>query len=311
MKHTLLLVFTLFFYSAFSQSYTFEKATAPYQEITNATFEIPDTSQYFGNVFTRPDMYFSAFGKEYDLYDGVYIPLKQGYAYFTNNTHSTTVYGAKGIFGARQGMNQTSMFSFTTETENGNRRFVSQWKNMGFTNGDSTHFINFQVWLHETSGVIEMHFGASLVKNGLWEGGANGPTIGLLEMDDQFSTIYNELWLSGNPASPSATHTTGTVQLDGVPAEGTVYRFTPSFTGINDADKGSTFSFFPNPAKDVLYVNHSQPEADILITDCYGKELLKLAQHHSADAIAINHLPAGIYFLSSGKSACEKLVIQK
>lgn len=311
MKHTLLFVFTLVFYGAFSQSYTFEKAMVPYQEITNSTFEIPDTSQYFGNVFTRPDMYFSSFGKEYDLYDGVYIPLKQGYAYFSNNTHSTTVYAAKGIFGARQGMDQTSMFSFTTETENGNRRFICQWKNMGFTNGDSTHFLNFQVWLHETSGVIEMKFGASSVKNGLWEGGANGPTVGILEMDDQFSTIYNQLWLSGNTASPSVTHTSGVVQLDGVPAEGTVYRFTPPTTGINDIGSATAFTFFPNPANDVLFVNHSQPETDILITDCYGKELLKVGNHYSSDAITIDHLPAGVYFLSAGKSACEKLVIQK
>lgn len=236
MKRLYPVVLLILTYHYSNAQYQFTKLTdQTYTELTNPDYVVYDTTIYWEQVKTRVDMYFKAFGKQYDLYDFVFIPIKQGYFYFTNSTHSTTVYAAKGIFDARPGKGQQSTFSFKTETFGGKKVFTAQWKNLGFINGDSTHFINFQAKLIEDQERIEFHFGPSYTKNGLYENGANGPTIGILEMDAPFSTIYTQLWLSGSPQSPSVVKTSGVVNLNGTPANGTVYRFAYAASGLKSA----------------------------------------------------------------------------
>lgn len=284
-----------------AQTYTLQTQVQPYQEITNPDYEIPDTSQYFGNVNTKPAVNFKCFNQTYNLEENVLIPLKEGYLFFTNATHSITLYVAKGDFVGRPGNNQTSVFSFKTEGTTGNKVFTLQWKNMGLLGGDENDYINFQAKLYESTGVIEYHFGPSAVKPGLWINGANGPTIGILEMDAPFSTIYNQLWLSGQPSNPTVVNTNGIVNIDQAPANNTLYRFMPATSSITAVHRGSGLKVYPTllSCGDKLHI-----EADagkeikyISLFDCMGKKAW--SSEISASHVTIPGLPQGVYFLTT------------
>lgn len=281
-----------------AQTYTVEILTnQTYTEITNADYAIPDSSIYFGNVTIRPNMSFKTYSSTYDLNEGVFTPLKQGYSYFINSNKSTTIYVAKGVFGARQGENQTSEFSFKTSGTTNNHIFVSQWKNMGFTNGNESSFINFQLKLYEQSGVIEMHFGVNQASTGLWENNANGPTIGLLEMNAAFSTIYNQIWLSGNALIPSIESGSQVYNLNSTPPQGTVYRFKPTPVGVKSNELIANVSIYPNPAQHELHIN-CQGVFTATVLTLSGKLCSQVNGNNTA-TLNLQELPNGIYLLQT------------
>jgi len=282
--------------------YQFTKLTdQTYQEITDPTYIIYDTTIYWANVLTKPDMFFKAFGKEYDLMDGISIPLKEGYFFIQNATRSTTVYACKGSYDGRPGKKQQSTFSFKTETSGTKKIFIAQWKNLGFKNGDSTDFINFQARLAEDGERIELHFGPSSVKNGLYEDGANGPTIGLLEMDQTFSTIYNQLWLSGAPKTPVVVNTNDVINLDGTPPNGTTYIFAYGTAGIkkNESIIGSNIysAYVMHDKIKINWQNESSGNHEIIITDLKGVTVYT-GKVNSNDAEISHFLSSGLYSLT-------------
>lgn len=234
---------SLIFISVFIFCYTAGKAqynlqvtpNKTYTDIGSGDFEIPDTSQFWGNIIIRPNFSFNAFGSSYDFNSQpIYIPIKQGYMYFINDTNSTTIYGSRGDFVARPGQNQTSVFSYVATGLGGERGLILQWKNVGLANGDSSDFLNFQIWLYEKSGGIEIRFGDVNVKSNLWENNANGPIIGLLEMDKNFSNIFNRVWLTGDAQSPVETKTGTFLALNNTPKKGMSYLFTPVITSVKE-----------------------------------------------------------------------------
>lgn len=246
-KYFLILVF-IFCCKIGSSQYDLQvKTNQTYNEITDADFEVPDSAPFWGNVSIKPDFNFNAFGSAYDFNtQSVFIPVKQGYAYFINNTRSTTIYASRGDFVARKGQNQTSMFSYQVAGLGGERGLLLQWKNMGFADGDSSDFINFQILLFEKSGNISIRIGDVNVKNNIWENNANGPIIGLLEMDNTFSTIFNRTWLTGDAQSPVETKTGTFLALNSTPQKGTTYTFSPKTTSVSEiANNGDVIKAYP------------------------------------------------------------------
>lgn len=270
---------------------------AIYTEITNPTYEIPDNSPYFGNVNTKPSMQFKAFAQNYDLSQNVYIPIKQGYCYFDNGTRSVTIYACDGSFAKRPGY--TSVFSFKTETSGSEKIFIMQWKNMGVENGHDSDYLNFQIHLYEKSGNIEFHYGDSKLRNGLFNSGANGPSVGILEMDASFTTIFGQIWLKGNPSKPQTFNTYALYTLDRLPQPGTVYRFVNQQSSI-DVNQSQKFAIdlYPQPASDKLTVSVSDDKivrADVYSLD--GKRVCNTAVNQKHVDMDLSGLSPGIYLI--------------
>jgi hypothetical protein len=278
-----------------------------YTEITNPTFEIPDNSQFWGNVTTKGNINFNAFGSSYELTNNnVFIPLKQGYAYFTNNSRSTTLYAARGEFDGRNGNNGTSVFSFANETIGGEQVFKMQWKNVGFENQDSTNYINFQLWLYESSGIIEMRYGAMNVAANIWETGANGPIVGLLEMDNSFNTIFNRTWLTGNAQSPVETKTGTFLHLDNTPKEGTVYKFTPQTTSVNEVSSFNNYKVYPTVIEEqntlkVEQLSQCNSAQTLKVYNTLGKVILEEILTNTTQLIQLPEIESGFYYVSIEK----------
>ena len=111
----------------------------------------------------------------------------------------------------------------------GNRIFKLEYAQAGLYGGSGNDEANFQIWLHEASGVIEFHYGNCVASDPeeAFED-ETGPTIGLLNMVETTGT--SGLLVSGNSGSETTTNVIGESRdyLNGVPLNGTTYRFTPN-----------------------------------------------------------------------------------
>src|SRR5262249_49066157 len=154
---------------------------------------------------------------------------------------------------------------------------------------------------YESTGVIEYHFGPSSVKPGLWMNGANGPTIGLLEMNAPFSTIYNQLWLSGQPASPIVVNTNGIVNIDQEPVNNTLYRFVPATSSVTATQQHNEFKVYPTLLAPGDKLNIESPAGkkikQVNLFDGTGRNVWSATI--SSAAVTMPELPQGIYHLTA------------
>ena len=130
--------------------------------------------------------------------------------------------------------NNKSEVSYKTEGTTPNRILKIQFHNAGFL-AEAPVFpdsVNFQVWIYETSYILEFRYGTNSVKHSSYNGD-NGPVI---EIADPLAPPSNFIVLEGDPANPTlrTSNFASRTSLTGSPANGTIYRFTPSpfHTGV-------------------------------------------------------------------------------
>ena len=141
-----------------------------------------------------------------------------------------------------------------------------EWKNVGFYNeltddNVSTDFTNFQLWLYESTGNIEIHFGPnSVTQPTLCYDGEKEPFFGVYASYDlyNFGNLGSGLELTGPANMPTAqasvdpylTYTDGTV------SNGKVYRFVRTPLGMDEETISDyTFTLSPNPTSGLVQVS--------------------------------------------------------
>lgn len=111
-----------------------------------------------------------------------------------------------------------------------NRILKIEFKNAGFSD-DGPNFndsVNVQCWLYETSNIIEFRYGPNSVKPSTWD--KNEGTIGIVN-----KAVSKLVSMEGTPSNPYInTNIMIVTRLDGLPPNGTVYKFTPSTGGIKE-----------------------------------------------------------------------------
>ena len=149
-----------------------------------------------------------------------------------------------------------------------------QWKNMKIRTGAADNFCNFQVWVYQANGILEIHYGPSK-SNETGYTSQTGPHIGFFYAPDAFNKMYEKIWLTKGPGTYTLD-TNATIAFwpaYGLPAENTVFRFVPRniTAGINDI-AGKKISIYPNPAHDKLIVNaETGSKVHVTLTDVSGK----------------------------------------
>ncbi len=227
----------------------------------------------------------------YNEADGTYFLIAPCYGDLVSSFDTTTL----GFY----------PLSYETTGAPGERIFKQEWRHVGFYNDDSgVSFINFQVWLYEATGVIEYHYGPSYLTESvsfLYDDG--GPIVGLISGLDQLEDTYQiGLLLSGDPASPTLLNPPpegDPVFLTGQPADGTIYRFTPTVTiGTNDIPESLPLGLYPVPATHsvTLEIGDDLIDKGYQITDITGRVILEKTQL-SSKTIDISTLRPGVYFV--------------
>lgn len=208
-----------------------------------------------------------------------------------------------------------SPVSYVVEGPPGFQICKIEWLNVGFyedwaANGTYTNTTSFQLWLYENSNVFEYHYGPSNITNPSIVHMFGAPAAAFLENLNQ-NTGFN--WdgfysVTGNTDAPTITTVTNAevlaaqgipsyALLNGEPAEGTVYRFAPTFVNVEE-NSLATFDVFPNPTSGVLNVFNPTQEvvlAQILSAD--GKIVQVETLHSGRNSIHTENLSSGFYIL--------------
>jgi len=113
----------------------------------------------------------------------------------------------------------------------GNRIFKLQWGNAAFSDGDFYDYINFQVWIHEGSNIIEVRFGPNSNPEDVWDINPDGPMVFFVYRIQCFPFLeLRTIWVFGDKTAPESAITGDgdpappIVNITGVPANGTIYR---------------------------------------------------------------------------------------
>lgn len=290
----LLVISFLLLYSLIKaqNSYRFEQTTANYTELQGAT--VIANPQYGSSALHN----ISLDGETFKLYNLLFtfggstlLSMQPNGNLRIDNDSSIIIVDA--AFTYLDSIDNTTSLSYKIEGTSGDYIVKTQWKNLKIRARQAANYTNFQIWIYQKSGVIENHYGPSTTNNQIGFNTSTGPHAGMFYSPNNVSKIYEKLWLNGHYSSLKFDSTTKVSfdAMQGVPPEGTVYRFVPRFSTLSVAPPPlkENLSIYPNPASNVL--SFSQEITGVLF-DAMGRQILAF---NKANQLDINHLPIGIY----------------
>ncbi len=183
-----------------------------------------------------------------------------------------------------------------------------QYKECSFKGGSVDDFINFQVWLYESTGAIEFHYGPGHVGSAsACFNGQTGPRVGTQELVSATGQSLFSFFLTGFPFGPDLSTSPVPVYLEGIPDAGQVYIFEPVSTmGLSNLEvRGKEPFLFKEPASGSYEVglnNEQSTLVSISLIDASGKEIKQffngiLEAGNQSVRIPVIGLPAGMWFV--------------
>ncbi|HEX8561345.1 MAG TPA: T9SS type A sorting domain-containing protein [Flavobacterium sp.] len=305
MKKIYFLILVLLVTSANAQNYNFVNSTAPYANLTAAN------SLNNGEAWDDPEypllLPFSF------MFNGTFtnmLLINDSYITVADNPSMLQVISPLSADLVDRGVifedTSLSPLSYKIEGSPGSRIVKIEFNNCGaFNDNNLTMFVNFQVWLYETSNIIEFRYGPSSVPTpAIFYDGESGGLIGLTDVDFDSEELTNTLFLIGSPAAP----TTATVPafITGTPANGTLYRFIPTNLALDQHSK-NTVQLYPNPANEVLNIGGDYNAASYQIYDSTGK-LISNGVINAESTIDVSQLQTGMYFIKLDSAAAVKFL---
>ncbi len=235
---------SLFSIRSTAQTYSFSQLTSPYADITGGTIVTTSGWDYFTIIDTQLPFTFNFFG---NVEDSLYI--LSGFAAFhqvgAGNFPIDQIYSFDAELIERS-TGGPSHISIVTTGTTPNRIHKVQTKNAGYdSDGTGTESANVQLWLYESSNVVEIHYGASNGSSSTYAP-LQGPTVGIYK--DQTAFVA----LSGSASNPSASSSAASLNVNGNPPSGMVYRFAPVAAGIKQFGNNAAGMIYPNPSNGII-----------------------------------------------------------
>jgi hypothetical protein len=321
-------LFTLTFCKAVSQcAYNFSVSSDVYQSLTNAT------SINQGQVWTKYSSFTVPLGFTFPLTAGRSITSVNVFSGALDFPTSTSGYYYLAIYhwpysgtlltdnGYGTSISE-SPISYVVSGTAGNRIAKIEFNNAGLEfDHDSSYcggttgldYVNFQYWLYESNGRIEIHFGPSSVNNPnsyTCAAGGYGRVMKFI-VDNYMINPYN------NVNSPTVACLNNTGVVYGNPMTSTtanngllyVYDPDPNYsitTGINNSEKNK-ISIYPNPTQNIINIRFplENIKKEYLIHDITGR----LAKRGPlSETLNVSDLDRGVY-LFTVENETVKLII--
>jgi hypothetical protein len=226
---------------------------------------------------------------------------------------------------------RSSNLGLTVDGAKGSRILKIEWKNLTLPSdnpGDVLDSANYQLWIYEGSGVMEVRVGPNSVISQFtdWEQPVSGPSLGLIQPPAESIPEPKGVFYTGNPAAPAHNPWHLGIPfgyLEGFPDEGTVYRFT--FSGSAGVDQGSSVSggivACPNPAGSSTAIHFTLDRAatcKLLLHNALGEinahlNLGRMSPGEQSVRLSTGGLPAGLYFYTleiGDKRVTESIAVQ-
>ena len=279
-------------------AYSFEQITAPYVELTGGT--VCDHSQsefHFVHDLDGETVWF--YGLPFPL-GGPKTMIIGSKGFLRVDNDSSAIY-ADALTTDLVPIDGSSDVRYEITGAAGDRVLKAQWRNWRLLNGPPTNFANCQIWYHQSTGVIELRYGPNSGSD-LDYDGTNGPYCGIFYSPDDFLSIYEKLWLTGDALAPTldSLPVINWSTLHNLPAPNTVYRFTPRFAVTGVEEPVSTIAtprveLFPNPASDQLTIASTDRPERILLMDIGGRTVRSTAGQEDRTVLDVSDLPPGTY----------------
>lgn len=223
----LVIAFLLLAGIAQAQSFDYTTATSSgtYQALTGATTVSPNTD-WTNSRFRIPIGFTFTFADS--SFDTVSVEVR-GFVKFDDERSVLMFYNATC---KPDSNNNYSVLSYSTTGTAGNKIFKLQFANCGYDKPNPSEYMNFQLWLYEQDGKVEIHTGPVSYPGYVVDPEEEIPTplVGLINPMQNWSTS-SSLLISGDPASPTYQAVpTGNdlVYMNCVPPADKIYSFTPS-----------------------------------------------------------------------------------
>ena len=176
-----------------------------------------------------------------------------------------------------------------------NRISIVSFSNAGIYYGDSTDFINFQIWIYETGHIIEYHYGASQ-----FSGMSSNPSIGIGNQTQGTNIDY--YLLDGLATSPSLVHVTNSanyVQVE-TPTDSMVYTFTPTTSpNHSSSNEKNNLRIYPNPCQSFIRIQHNSNQPTTCnIYQSTGACIYSEQTTNQDFQINTTHFPDGLYWIT-------------
>ena len=216
------------------------------------------------------------------------------------------------LFPVKLKLNADSKISYKVEGGDncGNQILKIEYQKMGFQCDPSDqYFATAQLWIHENTGVIEMHFGSSF----------DNPAV--YNMDNCYGKFtygsrlkFTPQWSAmpyGDANAPNFTQ--GNIRLTdlkgiaSIPSSGLVYRFDPEIFS------GNNFKISPNPARyfTTVYRPSDCGAFQINIFNTQGQLLIQNPFINPSHTINTSNLVPGMYFVQILNTENHTKFIQK
>jgi hypothetical protein len=122
--------------------------------------------------------------------------------------------------------------------------------------------------------------------------------------DTSFSTLnesaLDSYTLNGQTYTQSGSYTQVLTNASGCDSTITL-NLTLSFTGINESEDVSTFRIFPNPTRDVVFIEFAAERTDVyILMDASGRKVQMGTLNGKTTSISLKDLSTGTYMLQVG-----------
>ena len=212
---------------SYAQSYSFSQSNEPYKNLENAV------SINTENVWSGFQAFSIPIGFNFQYMDSTFtsVSLEATGRVIFDEKHF--YYADMFVVAGMQDkgtMNSLSPLSYQLSGDQGDQILKIEIKNATYKK-DLSSTINYQIWLYENNGTIELHMGPNSITNP--EAAlALGPFSGVFNVTSFSPTTFGYGYaIQGSPISPSDTTFVGTgvddfgLTLDNIPSNGTVYRY--------------------------------------------------------------------------------------
>jgi hypothetical protein len=293
------------------RSYRFEATTAIYSDLVNPKVVRWEEINPATDIYNLTELN----GETFSFYK---VPFPFGgiktFAIQSNGNlridNDSTLIIVDGVFTYLDSIDATSSVSYLIEGTPGSKVVKGQWKNVKIQVGQTVNFVNFQIWVYQQSGIVEIHYGPSSANNQSGFNTTSGPQVGMFFSEDDFTKCYEKLWVNGSPAAYTldSAATYSFKAMSGVPVNVVVFRFIPRFitTGTSEVTLKTErpVLLYPNPVKGIV---HLEQKGDYRVSDYSGKMVKEVKNEQSID---VTDLPAGIYFLHAKEAASVKFIVE-
>jgi len=199
-------------------NYNFQVSTNNYTNLDNKTV-LYQNSDWRGQPIILP------IGFQFAFLDSTFDTLSiesNGFIVFGGNkNYAITAFSASGPILDSVG-NIKSSLSYQLDGSPGQRILKIEYKECGFSLDRVDESFNYQVWLFEDGGKVDIRIGSNNADLAIT------PFVGLINMNRNTQT--SAFMVYGNPSSPqsqSLGEIDDIVYLNSVPVNGTIYSFTP------------------------------------------------------------------------------------